>query len=510
MNIISSGHQRVKSLASLKLMSFTLKRHYVKQRYIKNNWQSVNKESRNPDLALGHFDGFYGKVYGKAWPSMRLGLLSPKKYCAVLNTFVDNDDIHKKLVEEDGALDLQRYYKKHLRAYTRWKLREQILENKRARKRELLAKNENVDINSIDPNSIEVSDVSDSELKGAQTTDASEGLSSAEDLMEMFSDRKMDEDERYFINRASTQISLKDYVPATEMIYREEFTDELSYYDGYSDNAVLSVDYKDEPPLELDDQLKVYTFPRGSWSTFQNPQTTPVANLLNYYLMDGASLLSVLALDIRYDDICADYCAAPGGKSLAMLMTLKPKYLLCNDRSTSRLSRLSKIFRHYVPDISYYQSTVKTTNKDARSLVIPDTFDKILVDAPCSNDKHSVEMLENNLFKRSRTEERLQLPSNQCDILKSALKSLKTKGALVYSTCTMSPIENDGVVQRALIQLQEEGFHAKFAVINLKEAFRPLRGLFRFNTKFKYGQQIQPHICSNFGPMYISKIKRLS
>lgn len=441
---------------------------------------------------------------------MRLGLLSPKKHCAILNTFVDTDDTHKRMVEEHGALNLQRYYKKHLRAYTRWKLREQIMENKRARKRELMAKNENVDISSIDPNTIEVSDVSDSELRAAQTTDASEGFSSADDLMEMFSDRKMDDEERYFVNRASPQISLRDYVPATELIYREDRSNEISYYEGYQDDVLLSVEYKDEPPLEFDDQLKIYTYPRNNWSTFNNPKSVPVANLLNYYLLDGASLLSVLALDIRHDDVCADYCAAPGGKSLAMLMTLKPKHLLCNDRSASRLSRLSKIFELYVPDIKYFKSAVKVTNKDARKLVIEETFDKILVDVPCSNDRISVETLENNLFKRARTEERLRLPSDQCDILKSALQSLKPKGALVYSTCTLSPIENDGVVQKALIQLQEEAFPGKFAIINLKEAFRPLRGLFRFNTKLKYGQQVQPHVCSNFGPMYICKIKRLS
>lgn len=513
MSLITISCHPIKTNGGLNSSNFfILKRQFTKPAnlHIKKSWPSVNKVTRHADLAMDHFDGLYGKVYGRAWPSMRLGLLSPKKHCAILNTFVDTDDLHKRMVEEDGAMDLQRYYKKHLRAYTRWKLREQILENKRARKREMLAKSQNIDINSIDPDSIEVSDVSDSELKGALTTDASEGFSSAEDLMEMFTDRKMDDDEKYFINKASPNLSLKDYVPATELIYREDISNEISYYEGFRDDLELSVEYRDEPPLEPDGQLRICVFPRGSWDTFDSPQSIPVANLLNYYLLDGASVLSVLALDIRYDDVCADYCAAPGGKSLAMLMTLKPKYILCNDLSRSRLSRLSKIMKHYVPNISYFNSSVKITNKDARSLVISDTFDKILVDVPCSNDRNSIETIDNNLFKRSRTEERLRLPSDQCDILKSALKSLKPKGSLVYSTCTLSPIENDGVVQKALLQLQEEDFPGKYAIINLKEAFRPLRGLFQFNTKFKYGQQVQPNVCSNFGPMYLSKIKRLS
>lgn len=483
-----------------------------KIKFAKRNVDSLKKIEKNPNLALEHFDNLYSKVYGRRWPSMRLGLLSPKKQCLVLNTFVDTDKTHEKLIDQQNAIDTQRYYKKHLQSYTRWQLRQQIIENKKARKRELLAKNSNVDIESIDPNSIEVSDVSDSELKGYRTTTSgeTEGFSSAEDLLEMFSDRRMDDDEKYFINKASTQLSLNDYVPATELIYKEEVTDELNYYRGYDPDENIDVEFKDEPSFELDPQLKIYTFPRNNWSQFAQPTLTPQADLLTYYLLDGASTLPVLALDLQPNDICADYCAAPGGKALAMLMTLKPKYLLCNDSSSSRLARLSRVIKQYTPDISYVRSTLEISRNNARTLIRPDTFDKILVDVPCSNDRNSVEVLENNIFKRARTEERLQLPSVQTDILRAALKSLRPKGSVVYSTCTMSPLENDNVVKRALIKLQEEGSPLKFAIINLKEAYRPFRGLFRFSTNFRYGQQVVPNICSNFGPMYISKIKRIS
>lgn len=475
---------------------------------IRRNIESIRKATRNTDLALNYFDSFYSKVYGKSWPSIRLGLLSPKKYCVILNSFVDNEDIHKELVDEQKSVYLKRYYDKHLQSYTRHQLRQQILDNKRARKRELIAKNQNIDVASIDPDAIEVSDVSDSELKLDQTSDGS--LSTAEDLFEMFSDRRMDDDEKYFVNKASTQICLDDFVPATKMLYQEESYNELAYYEGYNEEMKLDVEFKDEPILNMDDELKIYSFPRSSWNTFRQPELVSKANLLSYYILDGASVLTVLALDLRLNDDCADYCAAPGGKSLSMLMSLKPKHILCNDNSASRLSRLSRVFQTYVPDINYFKDTVHITRKDARKLIYPDTFDKIIVDVPCSNDRNSVESLENNIFKRARTEERLNLPGTQCDILKAALKSLKVKGAVVYSTCTLSPIENDGVVFKALSQLQEEGFPAKYAVMNLKEAFRPLRGLFKFHTTFKYGQQVVPNICSNFGPMYFSKIKRLS
>ena len=479
-------------------------------RACRHSWQAVKNSTRHTDLALNHFDGLYAKVYGNGWPSIRLGLLSPKKQCAILNSFAGEENLHNILVSEEKAIDLARYYKKHLQNYTRWQLRQQIIENKKARKRELIARNQNISVESIDPSTIEVSDVSDSELRAAQTTDASDGLSSAEDLMEMFSDRRMDEDERYFINKASPQLSLEDFVPATELISREEIPNDLSYYEGYNVDLNLPVEHLEEPPLEFPDELKIFTFPRGDWSKFEPPSIVPKADLFTYYLLDGASILPVLALDVQLNDTCADFCAAPGGKSLALLMTLRPKYLLCNDRSASRLNRLTQVMRQYCPNISYMRETVNLCNRDARSCVQPDAFDKIIVDVPCSNDRTSADVTENNLFKRTRTEERLALPTIQSDILVSALKSLRPKGSLVYSTCTMSPIENDGVVQNALSRLIEEGHKAKFAIVNLKEAFRPLRGLYKFNTKFKHGQQVLPSVSSNFGPMYISKIKRLS
>lgn len=495
------------------MFSYQAIRNYSnKIRFAKRNTESLRKIEQNPNLALEHFDGLYSKVYGKSYPSIRLGLLSPRKQCLILNSFLDTDETHRKLIDDQNAIEINRYYKKHLQSFTRWQLRQQIIDNKKARKRELLAKNTNVNVESIDPDSIEVSDVSDTELRGYQTSSGgeSEGFSSAEDLHEMFSDRRLDDNEKYFINKASTQLSLDDYVPATELIYREETPNDLSYYEGYDLDAKLDVEFREEPSFEADPQLKIYTFPRASWSKFAQPNGVPPSGLFPYYLLDGASALPVLALDLQPNDVCADYCAAPGGKSLAMLMTLKPKYLLCNDNSTSRLVRLSRVIRQYVPDISYIRSTLEISKTNARTLIKPDTFDKILVDVPCSNDRNSVEVLENNIFKRARTEERLNLPSIQCDILRAALKSVKPKGSVVYSTCTMSPLENDNVVMRALIQLQEEGSPLKFAVVNLKEAYRPLRGLFKFQTNFKYGQQVVPNICSNFGPMYISKIKRIS
>lgn len=60
--------------------------------------QSVIKKKIHPkDKALEHFDDFYGSVYGKQWKSMRLALLSPHKYIAVVNNFGNPEKVSQEL-----------------------------------------------------------------------------------------------------------------------------------------------------------------------------------------------------------------------------------------------------------------------------------------------------------------------------------------------------------------------------------------------------------------------------
>lgn len=56
----------------------------------------------------------------------------------------------------------------------------------------------------------------------------------------------------------------------------------------------------------------------------------------------------------------------------------------------------------------------------------------------------------NSMFKGDRVRERLLLPELQSSILAQCLQLLKPGGSLVYSTCSLSPIQNDGVVNMAL------------------------------------------------------------
>lgn len=81
---------------------------------------------------------------------------------------------------------------------------------------------------------------------------------------------------------------------------------------------------------------------------------------------------------------------------------------------------------------------------------------KILVDVPCTTDRHALMEDDNNIFKPTRLKERLQIPELQSAILSNCIKLLRPGGSLVYSTCSLSPVQNDGVVHMALSRVFAE------------------------------------------------------
>lgn len=193
--------------------------------------------------------------------------------------------------------------------------------------------------------------------------------------------------------------------------------------------------------------------------------------------MDAASILPVIALEVRKDDHVFDMCAAPGGKALAIMQTLYPEKLVCNDSSTSRTKRIRIIFRQYLPQMDLdNEDRIFISVNDGVLIEGVDMYDKvsgkiisynfiknsygsvlqILVDVPCTNDRHSLHDGENNIFTSRRIKERLRLPNTQTALLVSALKLVKSGGSVVYSTCSLSPIQNEGVVHTALRAVWEE------------------------------------------------------
>lgn len=98
----------------------------------------------------------------------------------------------------------------------------------------------------------------------------------------------------------------------------------------------------------------------------------------DYYLLDGASVLPVLALDLQAGDVVLDMCAAPGGKTLSILQTLMPHMMVTNDVQKSRVNRIHKVIDQYIADIGQWEDRLFVTERDARFIDDKDMFNKVI------------------------------------------------------------------------------------------------------------------------------------
>jgi 16S rRNA (cytosine967-C5)-methyltransferase len=192
-----------------------------------------------------------------------------------------------------------------------------------------------------------------------------------------------------------------------------------------------------------------YDFVRRDWleenAVFELKSHPPLATLASFragsfYLQDPSTLFAVRALAPQPGETILDLCAAPGGKTtfIAQLMNNTGK-VVAHDNSPDRVQLIRENC-----------TRLGATNVEASSAgnFSPATFDRVLVDAPCSNT--GVLRRRVDLRWRIRPEEIDRLRATQLGLLARAATALKPGGTLVYSTCSLEPEENSGVVQQFL------------------------------------------------------------
>ncbi|BES92273.1 NOL1/NOP2/sun family [Nesidiocoris tenuis] len=182
-----------------------------------------------------------------------------------------------------------------------------------------------------------------------------------------------------------------------------------------------------------------------------------------------------------------------------------------NDLSLSRANRLQKVVQEFLfnSDKKIADKALRITCDDGRGIEDIDLYNKILVDVPCTTDRHSVTEDDNNIFRSDRLRERIKIPDLQSALLISALNLVKVGGTVVYSTCSLSPIQNDGVVNMALKTVHERT-SKKIAIIDMTKALEPTKVMFSYRSNvMKFGHQIVPYLPDNYGPMYCCKLVRL-
>ncbi|WP_017306483.1 16S rRNA (cytosine(967)-C(5))-methyltransferase [Spirulina subsalsa] len=192
--------------------------------------------------------------------------------------------------------------------------------------------------------------------------------------------------------------------------------------------------------------LNVYPLPHLPQGLRVEGKTGPVALLPGYQegwwtVQDGSAQLVAHLLAPQAGEVVIDACAAPGGKTthIAELMGDQGEIWAC-DRALKRLNHI----RGNQQRLKLH--SIQTCGGDSREFKqFIGQGDRVLLDAPCSGlgtlHRHP------DIRWRQTRENLAELVQLQRELLNHTATWVKPGGCLVYSTCTLNPQENEGVIQ---------------------------------------------------------------
>lgn len=168
---------------------------------------------------------------------------------------------------------------------------------------------------------------------------------------------------------------------------------------------------------------------------------SPLARSGYIYNQDPSAMIVASVANCQPDEWVLDLCAAPGGKALQVASAMQGQGLLvANEINSKRAKELSRNIEHW----GVGHCIVTSYRPDELASFYPQSFDCILVDAPCSGE---------GMFRKHQAALDQWTPDyptecaiRQQHILQSALQMLKPGGRLIYSTCTFAPEENEAIV----------------------------------------------------------------
>lgn len=206
-----------------------------------------------------------------------------------------------------------------------------------------------------------------------------------------------------------------------------------------------------------------------------SPGLTIEHRLGQYYLQDPASMVpvSLFAID-QSQPLILDMAASPGGKTTHLVdRTLDRGFILANDASKARINALRAVLS------SWGAINIAVTNYPGEVFGswYPETFDLVLLDAPCSME--NLRPSPTHPLRETTQDERLRLQTRQIQLLSSGLQALRVGGQLLYATCSLAPEEDEAVID-ALLKI----YPGSFSIEDVSDKFDfEASGLIGFEDK---------------------------
>jgi 16S rRNA (cytosine1407-C5)-methyltransferase len=223
-----------------------------------------------------------------------------------------------------------------------------------------------------------------------------------------------------------------------------------------------------------------------------------------YYIQDAASMLPVEMFGDDDAPLILDMAAAPGGKTTHLASRFGDRaVIVANDTSASRITGL----RSNLQTWGVMGALVTSYPGERFGRWFPETFDKVLLDAPCSGDTLRV-----TTGRRTRTvsdRERQALCQRQGALLLSAFQAVRPGGEIVYSTCTMAPEEDEAVLDELLRAYPHQAVIE--TVDHLPEPVcapgLPSDGTRRFDPGVRRAIRLWPHLYQTSG-FFAARIRK--
>ena len=225
----------------------------------------------------------------------------------------------------------------------------------------------------------------------------------------------------------------------------------------------------------------------------EDDKTSP-EGLLEPYYMDKASIETASLLPVNEGDTVLDMCAAPGGKTIILLIKLRGKgKLVSNDRSPDRRERMRRAITASVPPQWREISTITGHDASKWGLYEKDVYDAVLLDAPCSSERHVITSPEH--FSQWSPSRPKRLQALQYSMLASAMLALKKGGVLLYSTCSVNRGEDDAIISRFMHKHPGEAEELPISLTH--------------GEKLDHGMIVLPDRSGGRGPMYAALLRKI-
>ncbi|HLC49914.1 MAG TPA: NOL1/NOP2/sun family putative RNA methylase [Candidatus Nanoarchaeia archaeon] len=317
-------------------------------------------------------------------------------------------------------------------------------------------------------------------------------------------------------------IETKHFPNAAEVEFKPKFIERYSSLTDWNEFKTCSLSFLkrsirvntlkmpvEELKKRLEDKWKLEQIPwceEGFWIEHHKKERRDIGNLpehsLGYfYIQEAASMIPPLVLDPKPNDVVLDIAASPGSKTTQIAQYMQNKgILIANDYTIDRMKPLSINLQRC--GVTNAIITLMEGQWFKKSGIL---FDKILVDAPCSGTGTIRKSFKTINIWNPDMVKRLSITQRQ--LIETGFNLLKEGGTLVYSTCSLEPEEDEGVVDYLINKY--ENAKVEEIKLNLKRSAPVLEfdGK-KYNEKVKNCLRIWPQDNDTEG-FFVAKISKI-